>query len=100
MGTGGATDEARDYGLEFEAPVALPCEAGEVSFGEIGAELAVGAGVRGLDITERGVDPFERRHADGLAARSGADRAMASGDPVERVPAVWSAGDYFGARCQ
>lgn len=90
-------DEARDHGLELEAPVVPPCEAGEVSLGVIRSELSVGAGDRGLDVAERGVDPFERRDAGGLAARAGADRAMASGDPVERVPAAQPVGDHLGA---
>ena len=53
----------------------------------IGAELGVGSGDRALDVAERRVDPFEGRHAGGLPPGAGADRAMASDDPVERVPA-------------
>ncbi len=89
-------DEAEDYGLELEAAVVSPCEACEVSFSVIGPELSIGAGDCRLDIAQRGVDPFERRHAGCLTARSGADRAMAVGDPIERVPAVQPVGEDLG----
>lgn len=36
-------DEAGDHGVELEAPVVSPCEACEVSFGVVGAELSIGA---------------------------------------------------------
>ena len=86
-------NEARDHGVELVAPVVSPGEAGEVALGMIGAELAVGSGDRALDVAERRVDPFEGRHAGGLPPGAGADRAMASDDPVERVPAAQAVGE-------
>ena len=93
LGSCGAVNEARDHGVELVAPVVSPGEAGEVALGMIGAELAVGSGDRALDVAERRVDPFEGRHAGGLPPGAGADRAMASDDPVERVPAAQAVGE-------
>ena len=93
LGSCGAVNEARDHGVELVAPVVSPGEAGEVALGMIGAEFAVGSGDRALDVAERRVDPFEGRHAGGLPPGAGADRAMASDDPVERVPAAQAVGE-------
>ena len=81
-------DETRDHGFELIAPVVAPGETGEVAPGVIGAELAIGPGDRALDVAERRVHPFERRHAGRLSARSGADCLMAAGDLVECAPAA------------
>ena len=98
LGSCGAVNEARDHGVELVAPVVSPGEAGEVALGMIGAELAVGSGDRALDVAERRVDPFEGRHAGGLPPGAGADRAMASDDPVERVPAAQAVGEDLAIR--
>ena len=55
-------------GVEHMAPIEAPGEAGEVALGMLGADVMVGAGQRGLDVAERGVDPGERRPARGLLA--------------------------------
>ena len=81
-------DETRDHGFELIAPVVAPGKTGEVAPGVIGAELSIGPGDRALDVAERRVHPFERRHAGRLSARPGADCLMAAGDLVECAPAA------------
>ena len=54
MGARGAMNEARDHGLELEAPVVSPGEPAEVSLGVIGAELAAPQdSVSSVAITDR-----------------------------------------------
>ena len=58
-GPDGAVDEAWDQAGELEAAVVAPSEAAEIAAGMLGADAAVGAGDRGFDVAQRGVDPFE-----------------------------------------
>ena len=49
--------EALGQRFQLEAAVEAPGEAREVALGVLGADMVVGAGERGLDVAERGVDP-------------------------------------------
>ena len=49
--------EALGHGVELEAAVEAPSEAGKIALGVLGADVMVGAGERRLDVAERGVDP-------------------------------------------
>ena len=84
--------EARDRGLELVAP----SEAGEVTFGVIGAGLAVGSSDRALDVSERGIDPLEGRHAGCLAPGAGAGFSVIITGMAKRGPAGEAIGDDLG----
>ena len=96
LGASGAMQEARDRGLELVASVVAPSEAGEIAFGVIGSELAIGSGDRALDVSERSVDPLEGRHAGCLAARAGANRPVVMAGMAEGGPTGVSVGHDLG----
>ncbi len=54
---GAGIGQALGHGVELVATVEPPGEAGKIALGVLGADMVVGAGQRGLDVAERGVDP-------------------------------------------
>ena len=54
---GAGIGQALGHGVELVAAVEPPGEARQVALGVLGADMVVGAGQRGLDVAERGVDP-------------------------------------------
>ena len=53
------------FKLDTRSPIQAPGEAGEVALGVLGAVM-VGAGERGLDVAQRGVDPSKGHPLGGL----------------------------------
>ena len=64
--------QALGQGVELEAAVEAPGEAGEVALGVLWADVMVGPGERGLDVAQRGVHPLKRCPLGGLRPRAGA----------------------------
>ena len=52
--------------VELVAAIEAPGEAGKIALGVLGADMVVGAGERGLDVAQRGVDPGEGNPPGGL----------------------------------
>ena len=93
-------DEVGDLGLELIAPIVATGEAGEVTLGMVGSELAVGPGDRALDVAQRRIDPFERGHTSSIGSRADADRATAVGALAEHTPTAEAVGDDRASRRQ
>ena len=67
----GGLGKALDDAVELKAAIEPVGEAGEVGLRMLRADMVVGAGERGLDVAQAGVDPLERRPACGpLSAAS------------------------------
>src|SRR5215207_7862985 len=93
-------DEARDQAVELEAAVVAPSEAGEVAPGMLGADPAIGADDRRLDVAERGVDPLERRPARRPLAAAGGHRRVLQAGLGRGGPAAQPVGDQAAGRGQ
>ena len=83
---GDAMDEAGDHGSESVAAVVALGAAGGAAFGVVGSELTTGSGERALDVSGRGVDPLEGRHAHTGAPGTRANRAMVLAGMAEGGP--------------
>ena len=94
---GGTVRAARHHGPELAAAVAAPGEAGGMAFGVVGAGLPVGSGDRVPDVSERGVDPLEGRHAGRHAPGAGAGRPVVVAGMAEGGPAGEGVGHDLGA---
>src|SRR6478672_696190 len=79
--------EPLGQGVELEAAVEAPGIAGEVALGLLGADVMVGAGERGLDVAECGVDPSEGDPLGGLRAAAGNHREVAAASLLDGRPA-------------
>src|SRR5512144_2566115 len=75
-GSDGGPAEAGHHGGEIVAPIEAVRELGQVAGYVLLADGPVGGGDGGLDVAERGIDPFEGGCQHRLAAGSGADRLM------------------------
>src|SRR4028119_981921 len=93
----GGPVEALDDAVELGAPGEPVGEAGEVLLGVLGADVVVGAGDRGLDVAEGGVDPPERRPVRGLLAGAGRHRAVRAAGLGDRGPAGEAVADAGAA---
>ena len=58
--------ESRDHGREIVSSVEVVFEFGEVARNMLAVDGTIGSCDGGLDVAERGVGPFECRHAGGL----------------------------------
>ena len=84
-----------DHGPELAAAVAAPGDADGMAFGVVG--LPVGSGDRNPDVSERGVDPLEGRHAGRPAPGAGAGRPVVAAGMAEGGPAGEGVGHDLGA---
>src|SRR3954452_21775709 len=85
--------EALDDAVELEAAVEPVGEAGEVRLRMLRADMVVGAGDRGLDVAQAGVDPLERRPARGPLAGTGRHREVLAAGLLDRRPAGQAVAD-------
>ena len=100
MSPHGAMIGARAHGLEVIVVVVAPSETGEIAFGVVWADLAIGSGDHALDVAERRIDPFEGRRADCLGSRAGVDCGIGVGALAEHTPTAEAIGDDLASRNQ
>src|SRR4029077_15329619 len=90
-GSDGGPCEPWDHRRQIVSPVEAIFEFGEVARDMLAVDGAVGSCDGGLDVAQRGVDPFECRRACRLRSRPGRDnlvRAPGIGDAGETLKAV------------
>src|SRR4029077_3628306 len=89
-GSDGGPCEPWDHRRQIVSPVEAIFEFGEVARDMLAVDGAVGSCDGGLDVAQRGVDPFERRRACRLRSRPGRDNLM-------RAPGIGDAGETLKA---
>src|SRR3954469_15498412 len=89
----GGPGEALNDAVELEAAIEPVGEAGEVGLRMLRADMVIGAGERGLDVAQAGVDPLERRPARGPLAGAGRHREVLAAGLLDRRPAGQAVAD-------
>src|SRR4051794_39914482 len=77
-GADGGPSEPWHHGGEIVASIEAILELSEISGDVLLTDGAIGSGQGGLDVAERGVDPFEGRRQRGLATGAGSDRLVSA----------------------
>src|SRR6478735_8919958 len=89
----GGPGEALDDAVELKAAIEPVGEAGEVRLRMLRADVVVGAGDRGLDVAQAGIDPLERRPARGPLAGTCRHREVLAAGLLDRRPAGQAVAD-------